>query len=302
MKTTVYAEAKRRHERSVCRVAVELLARRIGGKPGPLVWVEDFECTRPAVELRLDIGSKKVVLEHTRIESFPEQIGDDKRSTEFLQPIISELGGRLPTPGYYHLGVRCGAVNVLRGKRDKMLAQDAVIRWAISKAPLLALDPRGRTTVVREQPAGVPFEVYLDRLRGTGRHDGMILPVLCAPGDREPLRRARIQRAFRKKLPKLQVAREAAAFEGEGMSILVLESCDLSCAREDLIGDAVAKGLASRAGDVPDVIYLVETEMLDEWVVWVLKEGTAVFPNVPDDGPHCVPPVPSSLPSGGAAR
>ncbi len=43
--------------------------------------------------------------------------------------------------------------------------------------------------------------------------------------------------------------------------------------------------MALRKADIPDEIYLVETEM-KPWVIWILKEGTSQFPKISDGGPH----------------
>ena len=72
-------------------------------------------------------------------------------------------------------------------------------------------------------------------------------------------------------------------------SILVLESNDISLGNHIDIADAVTKELSQRGDDVPDEVYLVETDG-EPWTVWILKEGEKSFLDVPNAGPHYIEP------------
>lgn len=78
-------------------------------------------------------------------------------------------------------------------------------------------------------------------------------------------------------------------------SVLVLESDDLALANCSLVASAVLDELKTR-DDVPDQIYLVETEA-EPWAVWTIKSGSRVFPDVPNSDPlyvdsSAIPPIP----------
>lgn len=90
----------------------------------------------------------------------------------------------------------------------------------------------------------------------------------------------RIRSAPEDKCPKLQAAK------GDDLtSVLVLESNDIALANSVDIAKAVVKELSERQDDIPDEVYLVETE-IEPWVVWVLKEGPHLFPDVAEAGPY----------------
>ena len=92
------------------------------------------------------------------------------------------------------------------------------------------------------------------------------------PPDLEKQRRQRIETALAKKLPKLAAAKiEHHATE----SVLVLESDDIALANRDAIGECLREVLRDRA-DVPDTIYLAETDSGLGCYISVLKKGDDV--------------------------
>ena len=117
---------------------------------------------RPAVEWLFDTPTARFAVEHTRIESFLYQIAEGKRFAQLLEPLETELAGKLP--GAFFLIVDVGAARAPG-------AQHAEIRRALSEWILVkgaGLDPEeqtGRTgnCDIRETPPGVPFEVTLHR-------------------------------------------------------------------------------------------------------------------------------------------
>ncbi len=276
-------EDKKRHERNVCLAAAHLRARRSGQTLNNLVWLEDQERQKKTVELRFEMGSSTVVLEHTRIESFSGQITDDHQFMALLGALESRLTGRLPTPGYYNLCVAPGAV---KGAKEIKRIQDAIEAWVLAKAPTLELgSPRTAPKhFVKGRPAGVPFEVSLYRWKSAGRLEGRLLLMRSSPRDVESERERRVAMALAAKCPKLAEARQSGF-----ASLLVLESNDLALANSAVIGSAVIAQLALRTDDAPDVIFLIETEIAP-WAAWVLKDGQHLFPSVPDDGPHYIDP------------
>ena len=76
-----------RNEERVCKAAKRLIEERDGG---PLV---DTECPdktehrKQAVELLFESPTKRYAIEHTRIESFPQQIADGKAFSCLLEPL-----------------------------------------------------------------------------------------------------------------------------------------------------------------------------------------------------------------------
>ena len=100
----------------------------------------------------------------------------------------------------------------------------------------------------------------------------MLLISRFAPDDLETKRQTRVQQAIDRKYRKL--AREKA--KGRE-SILILESNDIALGNSGVVGDAVAKALAT-CPEPPDRVYLVETDGRP-WYLYRLKEGADIYPN-----------------------
>lgn len=62
---------------------------------------------RPTVEWVFATPTNKFAIEHTRIESFSNQIGEGELFSKFLGPLETELAGKLP--GIFFLFVDIGA-------------------------------------------------------------------------------------------------------------------------------------------------------------------------------------------------
>ena len=186
----------------------------------------------------------------------------------------------MPTPGHYKLVVAPGAVD---GATDGETIQMKLEAWVRYKAPALQIGSPSTAPnhYVREIPPGVPFEVTLYRWPGL---DGKFFISRFVPNELEKKRCKRIRSALEAKCPKLKEARG-----NHKSSILVLESNDISLGNHIDIADAVIKELSKRRDDIPDEVYLVETD-IEPWTVWVLKEGPKLFFDVPDAGPHYIEP------------
>lgn len=271
----------RKHERRVCLASVRFMAQRNMGVLSDLEWLEDRERQKKTVELRAKIGLSTVVLEHTRIESFPGQITDDHQFMSFLGPLEAKLSGHLPTPGYYSL---CTAPGAVKGVKNKVQIQSIIEAWVLAEAPKLELGSPSSAPrhMMRGKPPGVPFELTLYRWKGAGRLDGRLLLARYSPKDTEVERKRRVRIALETKCPKLKNAKE------EGFtSLLLFESNDIALANSAVIGSAVIEEMKMMTNDIPDVIFLVETE-LEPWVIWVFKDGQQLFPNVSNAGPYYI--------------
>jgi len=266
---------KTKHEKAVCKTIANFIANRKNQVIRRIDYPDENERNTPAVDMLIECPGVEIVLEHTKIESYPEQIVDGCRIKKLLGPIKSEFEGQLPLPGHYELLIAIGAV---KGAKQSKLIRERLIKWIEEKAPLLKI---GSSDVapehyISEKPAGVPFEVTLYRWPG---RDGKFTWCLFAPEDLEDMRERRISKALEEKCPKLCKAKGS-----NRISILLLESDDISLANSFLISRALAKEIASRP-DVPDEIYLAETE-IKPWSVSVLKEGPTLFSYGNNLGPY----------------
>lgn len=266
---------RKEHEKSVCKAVVGVIARRKDVVIEQIDYPDEKERTKKAVDVLVKTSSGEIVLEHTRIESYPNQIEDWSQVRRLLKPLEKILAKQLPMPGHYELAVKVGAI---KGAKNTESIQRALIKWIRKQAPSLQLGspevaPRH---YVREKPDGVPFEVYLYRWP---RNDGKFWIREYAPDDLEGKRRKRINEALADKCPKLWKAKG-----DKRTSILLLELDDISLGSHLSIGEALMDELPLRK-DPPDEIYFAGTE-LEQWEVWVLKEGNCIFRNIKEPGPY----------------
>jgi hypothetical protein len=151
-----------RNEQRICEAVMSLVAHRrsegiISAHPVDAV-VRD----RPAVEWVFDTPTAKFAVEHTRIESFSDQISEGKLFTQLLEPLEAELAGKLP--GAFFLSVDVGAAKAHSTEHAGI--RKTLADWILAKGAGLEAEeesgPDSRCDIT-EKPAGVPFEVTLHR-------------------------------------------------------------------------------------------------------------------------------------------
>jgi hypothetical protein len=285
------------HRKQVCNALAGLIAKREDLEISKVSYPDEEERRDEDVDVLIKHKDGEIVIEHTRIESYPKQTEDWKMFEKLLYPLEKEFEGRLPS-GYYELFVELRAV---KGAKKAKEIQEALKKWIEQRAPTLTLGPPGIETslnsvfsnnkengsipshCITEKPGKVPFEVTLCRWPGYNEFDKKLLIVSETPRDLEEKRKQRIIKALDDKCPKLQKAKEKCK---NGVSILLLELNDISLGNYHRVGDALESGLVCRK-DVPDEIYLIRTETTDWWV-WIMKEGERVFQKVTYRQPYVI--------------
>ena len=237
----------------------------------------------PPVDFRLRLGAQEYAIEHTQIEAIPNLIGSDQRYMQLIKPVINEVSGTLPGPAVYalyfpidtHLGVK--PTDLVRIQRD-------FIAWIRAKAQRLYERTRDRLErehkslryldSIEAKPPGFPYPVclWIGAAHSVSKR-GVLRDARYAPDDEElETRRAdRLREALRRKCPKLQRCKEDGA-----RAVLVLESNDIALTNHVLVGECLAALLPERT-DLPDEIYLVETEV-NFWTVRCMKLDTECWP------------------------
>jgi hypothetical protein len=89
---------------AVCAFAREILAARTGEAIEVTDRPEAVHRSSPAVEELWASSSRRYAVEHTRLESFDGQIGNEVRLSRLMLPVQEMLAGRLP--GTYVVTVR----------------------------------------------------------------------------------------------------------------------------------------------------------------------------------------------------
>ena len=237
----------------------------------------------PPVEYVFDLGNKTYAMEHTVVEAFIGQIQTDVEFELFVAPIMAALDHYLPVPGAYRLYF---PIRPTRGIKTKHHAnvQAKIIEWVRkTAAELHAKYPeKPRSSEELGYHSGFREEtidgIQLQLSRQTDWHmpdavQGRLFPVRFAPEDYETLRRERLKRTMRKKLPKLQCWKRAGAH-----SVLVLENRDIAISNHVAILQAAEQALEMGA-DRPDEVWLVDTTLKKEWTVWCLIRQDLSLPD-----------------------
>lgn len=255
----------------------------------------------PPVDLRLKLGTNEYAIEHTRIESFENQIGFGVPFGQISDHIADRISDNLPGRACYQLNVPVDVSLPERSnKRERVL--DDIIEWIQRSAFCMEARNTDQFGLVRSPiwhedcVTGIPQRLgYKIELRRSsfwprteahyilGRKPGSIIvcPVYPVDDDLEKRRFKRLRRAFERKFPKLERCRDEGA-----RTVLVLESVESSFTRFVEIGN-VLPVLLAMCTDAPDEIYLVESGI--SWLVYPMKRDDVYWPdNMPRYGePIC---------------
>ena len=273
------------NEGRACDAVVRFLEKRTGETRTDLRHPEK-DGIGPPVDLRLKLGTQEYAIEHTRIETFENQIKTGVVFKEINICIKRRLSGVLPRPAYYELHVPTD-VRLPEKKQKRNEALSNLVEWIQKNAQSLhernsersgpARSPIWSDDCVKGTPRGFNCEIELLRWPEAAlirRRPGDLRMRLIAPDDYEleDLRIERLRRAFSEKCPKL--ARCKAA---EARTVLVLENLD-RVTTFDLIGNQLPKLLAEHT-NAPDEVFLVATGF-DLWWVFPMKRDEDHWPTV----------------------
>ena len=264
----------------------------------------DREGASPPIDLRLRLGGQDYAIEHTRIESFENQIGTVAVANRIILHVRNHIPDPFPGPAYYELQFPIN-VTLPRGRDRRARALNGLVGWI-----------RAGERILRDRNSGPslpmpPFHTANDSIEGTPPGFGCQFELLhwpvarfirrpagtlsfrfIFPEDREALRADSLRQAFSKKCPKLHACREEGA-----RTVLVLESGDPGLVNFEFRGDLLPSLLAG-CKDPPDEIFLVETCTDHRWRVWLLKRDDGCWPDtgMPELGPFYYDPEPSDMP------
>lgn len=241
----------------------------------------------PPVDLRLQLGNQHYAIEHTRIESFDNQIKAGISIREIDNYIKEQFTNPLPGPAYYELQVPLDVClpakrkNRMLNTLDKWIRESAYCMHGRNTDLFRPLFAPMRNEVwhddcVTGTPLGTAYEIKLMRtklwppaLHTAGRNPGTIVLWYNYLDEDERNHRhfKRLQRAFEKKCPKLRRCKEDGA-----RTVLVLEAVDSLLTLTDQIGRHLPALLDGRK-DGPDDIYLVSPSDSLWWVLPVKHDG-----------------------------
>ena len=235
-----------------------------------IAWSDVVDRDRPAVELCALDDSGELVVEHTRIESYPDQVKDQAAMAKIFPRGGIELPEH-PLAGHHTLSVRPGALAAVpfaaRSRVEPTLA--AWVREHIDDVPW-PHQPGTPIFLVGSDPT-IPLEWFLwrmlpDSVGLVGPYARVTQISFLRPPTLEAMRIERLARSLDDKVPKLL---DAAATGRR--SVLVLEERDTALSSPMDVSRALEVAAAGR--DLPDVIYLLNTRMGDPLLCVIWEDG-----------------------------
>lgn len=255
--------ADRIRERKICEAVVRTLeareaTARCGGFSPEELPAQYLDCER--VDWVASIGTKQFALEVTLVQAMPDRIYQTEHLKRLFEPIITELDGRLPSPGTYELVIKPGVLSGIENAKLPALRQ-CLTEWIRRVAPNLGTQPPSHFT--RETPTGVGIEVALYRFP-TRRNDGCFRVAYAMPQNLADEQRFPVQKALERKLRKLLrwQAKNAKA-------VLIVETRDIALSDEHLVAQMLAERLRSRSV-APDHVFITDTAV-PQWAVYVVN-------------------------------
>lgn len=261
------------HEIQICKAIAHMLGTIMNEEFVLAYRPDEIDRSEKAIDAVFKGAGVDLAMEHTLIESFHEQIQDGQNFAKFTQPLEEKLKGIFPLPGCYTVVIEPLALKGIK-KTDEV--RNSLYSWIVQRAPQLEL--RSPKTAlkhfVKEQPPGVPFEVILSRWPG---RDGQIRFVRSIPDTLKTKTEEPIRRALSDKCPKLSRAKEDGV-----ITVLVLELDDIALGETIEVSRSIVAHLrdSRHTMDLPDKVYLMRTETLEEWEITAIKEGDLSFPQI----------------------
>jgi hypothetical protein len=258
-----------KNEQRLCEAVIRILADRTGERIIKAEPIDVVVRDKPAVEWVYETRSTRFAVEHTRIESFPNQIAEGKHFAQLLEPLEMQLAGKLP--GAFFLIVNVGVAKAPAAQHAEV--RTALAEWILANGAALdpeeTTGPRGNCDITAT-PSGVPFEVTLHR---DCDYESRLFIIQNVGGDRQSLRRQRIGEALARKCPKL-----AAAHDDGCISVLILESDDIALANRVAVAEATVAELATR-DDPPEIVIWARTSTRP-WKGSFIKDGPRLYPDI----------------------
>lgn len=261
-----------------CDAIIRIFERRYGAERRNVRVLEN-EGLQGAVELACSIHGVGYAIEHTGIETFPNQIEMQMKANRLIGPMRDMVHGRLPEREEFELGIRHDDIALVRN-RDVEGVQEALANWVIAMAPQLPIAAPGRYELPIEwhQIEGVPFAVRFHRWSTVPQLAGVLMVSLGVDGNREDLREERLRQSCDDKYPKLQRWKD----QHGGRSILILEDRDLFLSNQHRVIEALQVAEQERA-DKADYVFMVGSWMPEQWFAWCLRNGEHYLYDLPED-------------------
>jgi len=256
---------KKLHEKKVILEVLKYISKKINKTYKIISYPDEVNRKSPACDMLVSFGNKKHAIEHTSIDSIPNQRRENNRFIKLLSPLGNELDNKLPTPGHYQLVIDMDVIPVLNRSNGSKIYQ-LIKDWCIKIAPTLLMGGThsDKKHFERDRIAGVPFEITLYRWPGK---DGEFRIARFSSDQLEEKRKEVLKQALCSRGEKV------SNYKREGCrTILILESNDRALANFNDIDNALNNVVEELKNiELPDEIYLIETEIENDYEIYCLK-------------------------------
>lgn len=259
----------------VCLFGAEALvrARNGGGHLHVDNWPDKVERNRPAPDLLAHDEAGTIVVEHTTVVSYAQQVEDNVRASDVFSGFENRFAAGLERPGRYTLLIDPTDLHLVR-RPDRDQRLDELETWVREQRPPyrddIALGP------ITAGPPELWVSVQLYRRRCSPEEEGALVWAAVRFADADAHLRQMVAKALAQKCPKLQAENDC---HPGSVSLLVLGSHDVRMANPAVLmrttytaaQDFEANGNVA----IPDAIIWVDTASgQGHWSAYVTKNGT----------------------------
>jgi len=253
------------HEKKVIKEVLKYISKKINQPYRIISYPDEVNRNSPACDMLVSFGDKKFAIEHTSIDSIPNQRRDSNRFIKLLSPLENELDNKLPMPGHYQLVIDMDVIPALNRSNGSKIYQ-SIKDWCIKIAPTLSMGGThsDKKHFARDRIPGVPFKITLYKWP---RRDGEFRIARFSPEQIEEKREEVLKQALCSRGEKV------VNYKKKGYrTILILESNDRALANFSDIENALNNAVEELKNiELPDEIYSIETEIEDDYEIYCLK-------------------------------
>ena len=245
-------------EDNIVKALIEIILRRegvrfkIGSEP------EKVNRMTKDIEVVLVSDNRRIAVEHTRIESFTNQISNVHRLNQARTRIEKELKGRVPDDRYFVLTLPTEYLCALK-KNDMDKQASTIVTWVAQESRNLG---EKRTAKLTLPDAGQ--DVWLQCRWSDKELNGNVITGLLAPNSLDQKRSERYEKIFSDKLPKLHRYEECQC-----ETVLALEDIDIALSNPIIAGELLQQISHYHKSVIPMSIYYFSTNKKHIYDAWV---------------------------------
>jgi hypothetical protein len=226
------------------------------------------------IDFLLVSGNRRIAVEHTRIESFKNQISNVHILKQARIKIEEELKGRVPGDRYYVLTLPTEFLRSLK-KHDADRQVSTIVAWATQESMGLGEEQHAKVTL-----PDADQDVWLECRWSHKDLNGTVLTILLAPRSLDQKRAERYEKIFKDKLLKLHRYEERQC-----ETLLALEDIDIALSNPMIAGKLLQQTSHHHKDVLPRSIYYFSANNDHIYDAWVIKEGGKWLDKIPNRGP-----------------